>query len=149
MAPTLNEVMDELKAIRLEMKSHAKEKGLEELKGLITAQATTISNLQEKVGNLEEEVKILKADVDEKDQYSRRTSLRLNGIQRTDGETAEKCCEKVIKMIKKLKLPTLKFTSFRSRTIFYKSRKEVKDKENFGVSLVLTKTRLDILTQVR
>ena len=37
----------------------------------------------------------------------------------------------------------VKFTSFRSRTIFYKSRKEVKDKENFGVSLDLTKTRLD------
>ena len=43
----------------------------------------------------------------------------------------------------------MKFTSFRSRTIFYKSRKEVKDKENFGVSLDLTNTRLDLLKQAR
>ena len=39
--------------------------------------------------------------------------------------------------------------SFQSRTIFYKSRKEVKDKKNFGVSLDLTNTRLDLLKQAR
>ena len=104
-APTLNEVIDELKVIRLEMKFHANKKGLEDLKGLITSQAKTISNLQEKVGNLEEELKILKADADERDQYSRRTSLRFNGIEKTDGKTAEKCRQEVIKVIKKLKLP--------------------------------------------
>ena len=107
---------------------------------------------------------MLKADADERDQYSRRTSLRLNGIQKTDRETAEKCREKVIDVIKKLKLPIsedsvdrahrvgvpakvkgndrpqkviVKFTSFRSRANFYKSRKEVKDKKYFCISLII------------
>ena len=61
MSNTLDKVMDELKAIRLEMRTHAKEKGIKELKQLIMVQAEVIDILQEKVVKLEKEVKTLKA----------------------------------------------------------------------------------------
>ena len=43
----------------------------------------------------------------------------------------------------------VRFTSFRDRTVFYRARKEIKKKSNYGSSVDLTFDRLAILREAR
>ena len=127
-----------------------------------------IEELQNKVKVLEE---LLDRRLDDSEQYSRRTSLRLNGIPYSGKETAAESLQKVKDEVSKLgledklldfdfdrahrvgpvrdqngKLRTdrqmiVKFTSFRSRTAVYRGRKK---EGNVRIYIDQTKRRFDL-----
>ena len=85
-APTLTDVIAELKLLRGLINDNAEKAATREdvnkLKEIIEKQNTTITDLENKIGTLEGEIQDLKAELDEKEQYQRRTSLRLfNGLR--------------------------------------------------------------------
>ena len=121
---------------------------------------------------MEDELKNVWAELDEKEQYQRRTSLRLFNLPQEENETAESCREKVISLIEKenMNIPSdfvdrahrigkkekgkpaqviVKFSSFRTRTLFYRSREQLKKKHNVRVQLDLTRKRLHTLQRAR
>ena len=126
----------------------------------------SISNLNDKVAVLNNTVDVLKKQSDAQEQYSRRSCLRINGIESSANESPSVCVDKVVETCKKLdidikpedidrahrvgrdrKTMIVKLFSFSKRTKIYKARK--KGGENVKVHLDLTKSRLDLLDQAK
>ena len=110
-----------------------------------------IIDLETKVALLETKCNLLERRLDDSEQYTRRQSLRINGIRTSANETAKDCLEKVKGEVAKLGLqvqdcefdrahrvgPTVdragnpikdrqmivRFTTFRARTAVYRGRK--------------------------
>lgn len=110
--------------------------------------------------------------IDDLEQYSRRTSLRFEGIEVKQGQTAQNLAHDVIREIEKMKVGVegndidrahrvgpmkidehgrkrqavlVKFCTWKARDIVYKSRK----KTPFRISADLTKRRLEIINYAR
>ena len=176
MAPSLDDVMSELKLLKKLMNESAEKAATKEdvidLKATIEQQNLTIKSLGDKVQSLQSEVETLKLDLDDKEQYQRRTSLRIFGLPQEEGEDSESCRAKIIKIIQDEKLDItldsvdrahrigkrekgkpaqviLKFATFRSRTIFYRARDRIKTNHKVRTHLDLTKSRLDTLNKAK
>ena len=113
----------------------------------------------------------LKRQGEENEQYARRQCLRIQGVPSHPNETAEDCLKKVATLFKdagvvvpevvldrahRVGKPTgksrqiiVKFGTWRNRTEVYKARKIIYQKFGYRVQADLTKTRFDLLTQVR
>ena len=89
MAPSLDDVMSELKLLKKLMNESAEKAATKEdvidLKATIEQQNLTIKSLGDKVQSLQSEVETLKLDLDDKEQYQRRTSLRIFGLPQEGG----------------------------------------------------------------
>ena len=111
----------------------------------------TIINLETKVALLETRCNLLERRLDDSEQYTRRSSLRINGIPSSSNETAKDCLDKVKGEVAKLGIqvqdcefdrahrigPTVdregkpikdrqmivRFSTFRARTAVYRNRK--------------------------
>ena len=101
---------------------------------------------------------------DSQEQYSRRSCLRINGIEKAENESTTDCVNKVIDIFKDVedvhlsaedidrahrvgrekKTMIVKFYSFGKRTQVYKSQKNLQD---IKVHLDLTKPRLKLLDE--
>ena len=115
---------------------------------------------------LENTVKLLERKCDDNEQYSRRTSLRINNIAGSEGrETAEQCVDKVVETVNKIpgvkvkkdeidrahrvgvakagypRQMIVKFKYWNTRSMVYKRRKDLEDNR---IYLDLTKRRLDL-----
>ena len=176
MAPTLADVMSEIKSLKTVIHENAAKtatkEDVSELKSIIERQNVTIKRLEEKVESLENQMEILKYELDDKEQYQRRTSLRLFNVPQEKDENSDSCREKVIKLIQdeKLDIPLdavdrahrvgkkergksapmiVKFSTFRSRTIFFRSRVVLKKNHSITTQLDLTQRRLSTLKKAR
>ena len=96
--PSIAYVMSELKSMKMLMNENAensaKKEDITELKTIIENQNKIIDKLRGKIETLESEINELKVDLDDKEQYQRRTSLRLFNVPQEDDEDADKCREK-------------------------------------------------------
>ena len=113
----------------------------------------------------------LKLQDDEREQYTRRQCLRINGVPTSPNETADDCLKQVINVFKdsgvavpevvldrahrigrpngKSRPIIVKFSTWRHRTCVYRARKHIREKFGFSVQPDLTKSRLDLLTKVK
>ena len=108
--------------------------------------------LEDKVAILQNVVHTLKQALNTSDQYTRRTNLRIQGVEMERYEKSEDCFNTVLKVINTMKLPIpemvidrahpvekpkngkppaiiVRFTTWRHRTLLYRARKEVKKKD--------------------
>ena len=113
--------------------------------------------------------------VDELEQYGRRVCLHIEGVEHKVNEESEEVLEKVIHIVKeaeaeipesvfdrahcigpiytdndagkKMQSITVRFTTFRHRTLFYKNRKKIK--LGARIRLDLTKDRYNLLVSAR
>lgn len=127
---------------------------------------TRISVLEDKNAILSSSIDFLKTQGDAQEQYSRRSCLRITGIERAENESSSQCVEKVIDICNDLKLDIkkedidrahrvgrdrktliVKFYSFGKRTSLYKNRGKAKN--NIKIRLDLTKPRLNLLDQAK
>ena len=138
----------------------------------------SVKEIQKHVSQLRADNIMLKNRVDDLQQYVRRQNIRIFGVPVKNQETS-KDVEKLVKKLitetgisdfsldrahrigKKKKVVNInseeievqpiiaRLTTFRDRTIFYRARKNVKETYGYGVSLDLTKDRLDLLKQAR
>ena len=136
---------------------------------------SSVAILQEHVSYLKEQNNTLVGKCDDNEQYGRRLCLRISGIPIVENETAECVFDKVNELIKEEKcdIPInmvdrahrigkvytdedskkekqdviVRFTTFRHRTLFYKSRKSFKS--DVKVRLDLTKSRYSVLRDAR
>ena len=135
----------------------------------------SIAVIQNHVRELKEENTILRTELEDVQQYTRRPNLRLYGIPVEPNESSQTVLNKVKNIITEngLEIPMesldrghrigkkdvkdgvsrqaviVRFTSFRDRTVMYRARKQIKEKSKIGVSLDLTKYRLGLLKQAR
>ena len=147
----------------LTSKLDEKDKKINELEAKITAlEGSLIFNTNQ--------YKLLERKLDDSEQYTRRTSLRISGIKPTENETAEDCLNKVKTAVASLGIqlqdcefdrahrigrPTdqngrqkerqviVKFTTFRARTLVYRNRVKFSDRGNRteGVSFYIDQTK--------
>ncbi len=136
-------------------------------------------NLEERVQQLESELAIVQnlADrVDDAEQYSRRTCLRMYNIELPESGEKEDCLEKVGKVLQNMDCGVnidsvdrahrigrketdeegkvrqqmiVKFNSFRDRTLVYRNRIEKNKVGNVKVRLDLTRKRLSVLRDAK
>ena len=162
---TLKEISYLVKEIKTTLKTQKNMINELELKSI--RQDVKISVLEDKVGVLEAAVSALKSQSDSNEQYSRRSCLRINGIAKTQNESADECVQKVIDVCKdsldveltredidrahrvgkERKTMIVKFFSFNKRCSVYKKRKS--GGNDLKVYLDLTKPRLDLLDKSR
>ena len=149
---------------------------IDEVKGIVTEQNKKIVQLESTVSLLQEHVKHLKYDCskdDDLEQYGRRLCLRINGIEKPENEGHNDVFNLVKEIITEsgVDIPEcvldrahrigrittddseiktqpiiVRFGTFRHRTLFYRSRKILKNK---SVQLDLTKKRYSILKEAR
>ena len=168
--------MDEIKvlieAIKIELggKIDALCKKLEEKDKKIVDLENKVTLLEEKVSYNETYFKLLERRLDDCKQYSRRTSLRINGIPCHGKESAEESLRKVKEEIAKLGVKIedsqfdrahrvgyatdregkpvkdrqmiVKFATFRARTLVYRNRKKDRGKVRFYIDQ--TKKRFEL-----
>lgn len=136
---------------------------------------STVEMLQKQITTLKEQNDLRVKDTEELEQYGRRLCLRIDGIPCATDESSEKVFEKVEELIKESKCPIpsdvidrahrigpvlidrdsgretksiiVRFTTFRHRTMLYKSRKKIASKAR--VRLDLTKIRFKLLADAR
>ena len=125
-----------------------------------------ISILEDKNAVLSSSIDFLKTQSDAQEQYSRRSCLRINGIEKAENESSSQCVDKVIDICNDLELNIkkddidrahrvgkdrktiiVKFYSFGKRTSLYKKREKAKN--NIKIRLDLTKPRLNLLDQAK
>jgi len=141
------------------------------LKQEVSVQSNIISKLEGHVAVLQNGMNKLKQECDNNQQYNRRLCLRIHGIKPSKPEVQEdgdKCLKKVKSVIKKLDVDIpdccidrahrtgkpyekdgvkyhamiVRFTTWRHRSLVYKSRK---NSEKYDIKLDLTKERLEFL----
>ena len=122
-----------------------KDKKIEDLK-------TKVHVIEEKLLFCDKKYELLERKLDDSEQYSRRTSLRINGIPYNGKESAEESLKKVKDEVAKLgvilpdcefdrahrigrvendgaqvkdKQMIVKFSTFRARTLVYRNRKKI------------------------
>ena len=112
---------------------------------LIAAKDTEINQLKDKIAVYDSAINSLKISQNKSEQYSRRQSLRIRGVIQKKGEKAEDCLSKVKEIISEIELDIpdvvidrahrvgkgtkkdpaaiiVKFTTWRHRTMLYRSR---------------------------
>ena len=170
----INMSLGELHELLLDLQKEQKESSLkiDQLLKEVTAKDAKINLLETKVEMLEGKmaiyentVHLLERKCDDNEQYSRRTSLRINNIPSSeDRETADKCVEKVVAIVNQIpgikikktdidrahrvgkvsplypRQMIVKFKYWNTRSMIYKGRKGLKDNK---IYLDLTK-RLDL-----
>ena len=135
---------------------------LDEKDKLIVELQNKVKCLEEKAVYDDKRYELLERKLDDGEQYSRRTSLRINGIKYTGKETSEESMQKVKEEVEKLgvnlsdsdydrahrvsrpvdkqgnivkhRQMIVKFTSFHARTLVYKSRVKGGNRDGQGVS---------------
>lgn len=135
-----------------------------------------VNSLNDENTAIKEANKILTNELEDLQQYVRRPNLRIFGVKVEKNESSKDVETKVKRMISdaNIEIPDealdrahriertkedqdgnvtqpiiVRFSSFRDRTIVYKARKDIKNKFHCGVSLDLTKSRLQILNRAR
>eukprot|EP00111_Clytia_hemisphaerica_P020432 TCONS_00060214-protein len=122
--------------------------------------------LQDKNAVLSSTVDFLTKKSDDQEQYSRRSCLRINGIEKRENESSADCVKKVIEVFKDMDVAIepkdidrahrvgkerstmiVKLYSFDKRTSIYKARKKAKN--NIKIYLDLTKKRLKLLDEAK
>jgi uncharacterized coiled-coil DUF342 family protein len=166
-----------LEKVEEDLKTKASSAEIAELKAEINKKDEKITELSNRVEALESDVSVLRNTVqllnrkaDDNEQYSRKMSLRINGIPSERNEGANTCIEKVLNLLNSLpevnvldsdidrahrvgkgkndsngnesRQMIVKFLSWRVREKVYKNRKLL---ENNRLYLDLTKRRLDLL----
>ena len=121
----------------------------------------------------------LRLDIDDIEQYGRRPNLRLYGVPPEKNETSKMVEAKVKDVLGDLAANSpeigvltfdrahrvgkpkedsrgikqqaiiVRFQTFRDRTLVYRARKSIKERRQIGISLDLTKRRLDLLNSAR
>ena len=163
----VSELKDELKILITSQMTSFKEDILSRYDEL----SSTVAVLQQHVQNLKEEnVKLSNECMrlcDENEQYGRRLCVRVKGIKKVENENSDKILEEVKKLFDdaEIQVPDcvvdrahrvsknndsviVRFTSFRYRTLFYRNRQKLQNK-NVKVHLDLTKKRLSTLIEAR
>ena len=167
----LQKIFNLINELKEDLKTKASQEKLEELHRDIREKDRRIEVLESKVAILENGINLLTVRCDYNEQYSRRTSLRINNIPLPDdeNETAEDVMVKVKSLItergvdipdtfldrahrvgKKITFDDgsvkhqviVKFTTWHHRTLFYKNRKKL---EGAKVYLDLTKAKFKFL----
>ena len=113
-----------------------------------------------------------KKDQNRAEQYTRRQSIRIHGVDRKPGETAEDCLQIVNNIItnQELDIPDVvidcahrvgiarqgnppaiivKFTTWRHRTLFYRARKKITKEFGYKVFLDITKRNIVMMDALR
>jgi len=160
--------IEDLKALIVQQNAIIQEQQhrIDEMNNIVQSQSNEINILNDKVAVLNSSVEHLKHITDCQEQYSRRNCLRIVGIKKDRDETSDQCVEKVLGVCKDLnvdiaegcidrahrvgrdrKTMIVKFTSFKSRTLLYKSRK--KEDYPIKIHLDITKKRLEILDEAK
>ena len=147
--------------------------------------AASLKSVQEHVKMLQHENKgikksynVLKTELDDLKQYTRRPNLRLLGVRKERGETSgdvlkfvENMCKEVspdmfnfgspidrAHRIGKAKTDSngvttqtiiFRFSTFRDRTIVYRARKDIKKNYNYRIFLDLVPSKLTLLSEAR
>ena len=142
---------------------------LEEKDKRILELENTLFIMNEKMAYNDKRFELLERRIDDSEQYSRRTSLRINGINYEKNETAAQCLEKVKKEVTKLGIKLddcefdrahrigrsvdgkdrqmiVKFATFRARTLVYRNRNKDGKNEAGKVKFYIdqTKRRFDL-----
>ena len=86
----------------LEVESSNQEERIVKLEGCVSDMAVSISKLNNKVAVLNNTVDVLNKQSDAHEQYSRRSCLRINGIESSENESPSVCVDKVVETCKKL-----------------------------------------------
>ena len=149
-------------------------KKIEEKDAKINELSNKVTLLEEKIAYSDKRFELLERRLDDSEQYTRRTSLRINGIAFDGNETAGESLQKVKDEVGKLGLNLddrdfdrahrvgspkdqngkkkkerqmiVKFTSFKARTLVYQSRPKFNKDRVGGVRFYLdqTKRRFDL-----
>ena len=142
-----------------------------ELGGKIDKLSKQLEEKDSKIEELEKRYELLERRLDDSEQYSRMTCLRVNGTPYNGNETAEKSLELVKNKVAKLGVrirsgPTeldrahrvgfskdkdgnpvsdrqmiVKFTTFRARTLIYRSRPKYGNRSNDKVRFYIDQTK--------
>jgi hypothetical protein len=138
---------------------------------MISSRDKKIEVLESKVSILENSIGLLAKRANDQEQYSRRTCLRIEGIDDKDSQNEIKCIQKIKEVIKEAKLDIpagavdrahrngvyfqnkikknaviVKFNTFYARTILYKARKSFKD---LKIRLDLTRENYSLLREAQ
>ena len=144
-------------------------KKLEEKDEKIVELENKVFMLEEKLAYSDTKFNLLERRIDDNEQYSRRTCLRINGIPYSGKETAEESLQKVKDEVAKLGVvcdagdfdrahrvgkPTdgqgnqvgerqmiVKFSTFRARTMAYRNRKKAVGNHDGGVRFYIDQTK--------
>lgn len=148
----------------------------EEIKSIVSEEISeSVQVIKAHVAKLRAENILLKNQLEDLQQYTRRQNVRIFGIPVENNESTEACtkivsdllvsndislhsmdrCHRVGKKKKSTNSESftqpiiVRFGTFRDRTSFYKKRKAIKDKNKCSISLDLTRERLDLLKSAR
>ena len=139
---------------------------LEQVSSTVAMLQQQVTNLKEENSNVQERTRIDRQDLEkyceENEQYSRRVCLRIKNMKKQENESSDRVLEEIKcyfseantnipdacidcahRLSKTDDTMTVRFTTFRRRTMFYRKRKELKN--GVKVHLDLTKARLDLL----
>lgn len=147
--------------------------------------AASLKAVQVHVNKLRDENKVIKqvnnvlrTELDDLKQYTRRPNLRLYGVRKGKGETSNmvnvlvnNVCKVMCPEIYEFGSPIdrahrigkvisdekgvstqaiiIRFSTFRDRTIVYRARKDISKEYNYGISLDLIPSRLTLLNEAR
>ena len=141
---------------------------------VIAAKDDEIHKLHDRLAVAEGAIEQIKKSQNDSEQYSRRQSLRLHGVHRKKGESAEDCLQ-IVKNItehEKLKLeipdavidrahrigtgrdgkpPAIifKFTTWRHRTRLYRKREDIYKLFKYKVTLDITRVNIKMMDELR
>ena len=163
-----------VEGLRAEFQKDLEEKTIiiSNLSEKVVTQSRDIGFLNDKVAVVESAIHKIKEAQNQAEQYSRRHSLRLHGVPRKKGETAEDCLDTVRHIISELKLDIpdavldrahrigtakgshppiiiFKFTTWRHRTLFYRSREAIFSKFKWKTTLDITRENIVLMDRVR
>ena len=102
---------------------------------------STVSVLQQHVKICQKQITEMQQANEELEQYGRRLCVRIAGVPTVDNETSDEVVDKVMSLIKETSCDI----TFRHRTMFYRSRANLKS--NVKLKLDLTKNRYKIFTK--
>ena len=161
-------LVDEVRAEFLE-RIKVKDDVIDDLQVTVNKQKRDIGILSDRVAVASSALNKIKYDQNRAEQYSRRHSLRLTGVPRNKGETADDCLnivKQIIAKIPDLNIPEavldraqrigasfgnrppsiiFKFTTWRHRTLFYRKREEIYNAFKWKVTLDITRENLQII----
>eukprot|EP00111_Clytia_hemisphaerica_P011916 TCONS_00035001-protein len=158
----------EKRILSLEEDSIHHEDRIELLEKSVSELKNKVNILCDKNAVLSSSVDFLSKQNDHQEQYSRRYCLRINGMEKSADESADKCVKKVVDLCNHLNLNIsaadidrahrvgrekqsmiVKFHSFGKRTALYKARKSNALDQNIKIRLDITKARLDLLDRAK
>ncbi len=170
-------VLDEIKSIKLSMITKDDLDRIvasvrNECADLLSAKDSEIRRLNDRLCVQKSAIDAIKLEQNKAEQYTRRQSLRINGVKREKGETASDCLNTVRKIIRDegLDIPDnvidrahrvgvgkkgkhsgiiCKFTTWRHRTMLYRARVNVTKTSGYKISLDITKKNIELMDALR